>query len=60
MIKNGLKCPMCRKSYRESLANNVYQIVEWNEDFVQEMRDIFFGVVEKNNAKETKKIRKKV
>jgi hypothetical protein len=51
---------MCRKSYRESLANNVYQIVEWNEDFVQEMRDIFFGVVEKNNAKETKKIRKKV
>ena len=38
----------------------MYQIVEWDDDFVEEMRDIFYGILEKNNVKEVKKIRKKI
>lgn len=42
---------MCRKSYQESLTENIFQIVEWDEDFVVEMRSIFYKILEKNNPK---------
>lgn len=57
VINKDKKCPMCRKSYKESLIENIYQVIEWDEDFVVEMRCIFFKILEKHNPREVRKIK---
>lgn len=56
MISKERKCPMCRKSYREGLSGDLYQIVEWEEDEAGEIRKVFFKMLEKYNPREAARI----